>query len=262
MATSNNYEYINENCVDPELICSICDSPFNDPVCTPCDHTFCRNCITDSINTGNIGCPLCRQQPLTVNSLALANRSVRNILDRLAVRCRRCGRAGLQRGNFKEHVDRGCSKVHVSCPSADIKCPWRGPRDQLDAQIQTFAFQPSRTVLTDLITNNQQLEEQIQQQSTQIQQQGAQIQQQGNQIKQRDAQIKQQGAQIKQQGVQIKQQGAQIQQQDAQINQQGAQIQQQGAQIQQQDAQINQQGAQIQQLGAGTELLENKSSSK
>ena len=210
MATDTNYEYINENCIDPELICIICNCPFNDPLCTPCDHTFCRKCITDSIHTGNIGCPLCRQQLGSVDNLVAAGRIIQNMLDRLQVKCLFCGRAGLQRGNFKEHVGRECSRVHVSCPSADIKCPWKGPRDQLGTHIQKCVFQPFRTVLTDLITNNQQLKEQLKQQNVQITQQ--------------DAQIKQQDAQIKQQSAQIKQQGAQIQQQDAQIKQHSARI--------------------------------------
>ena len=162
MATDTNYEYIDENVIDPELICTICNSPFSDPLCTPCYHTFCHKCITNSINTGNIECPLYHQWLESVNRLVPASRIIQNMLDRLLVRCLFCRRAGLQRGNFKEHVDRGCSKVHVSCPSVDIKCPWRGPRDQLDAHIQICVFQPFRTVLTDLITNNQQLEEQIQ----------------------------------------------------------------------------------------------------
>ena len=262
MATNTNYEYTDESPVGSKLICSICNSPFNDPLCTPCDHTFCRNCITNSIHTRNIGCPLCRQRLGSVNNLVAASRIIQNMLDRLQVICLFCRRAGLQRGNFREHAGRECSKVHIPCSAADIKCPWKGPRDQLDAHIKTCVFQPFRTVLTDLITSNQQLEEQIQQQGTQIQQQDAQIKQRDAQIQQQGAQIQQQDAQIKQQDAQIKQQNAQIKQQGAQIQQQGAQIQQQGAQIQQQGTQIQQQGTQIQQLGDRTELLENELSSK
>ena len=211
MATDTNYEYTDENPMEGELTCSICKSLFNDPICTPCDHTFCRKCITDSIHTGNIGCPVCRQRLVSVNRLVPASRIIQNMLDSLQVKCLFCGKAGVPRGNFKEHVSKECPKVHVPCSAADIKCPWKGPRDQLDVHIQTCVFQPFRTVLTDLITNNQQLEEQNKQQGAQITRLSAQIKQQDAQIKQQDAQIKQQDAQIKQQGAQIKQQDAQIQ---------------------------------------------------
>ena len=83
MATGTNYDHTDEKPMGGEFTCSICKNLFNDPVCTPCDHTFCRKCIKDSVHTGNIGCPVCGQQVLSMNSLAMANRSVRNMLDRL-----------------------------------------------------------------------------------------------------------------------------------------------------------------------------------
>ena len=65
--------------------------------------------------------------------------------------------------------------MHVPYSSAEMKCPWKGPRDQPNAHIQTCVFQSFRTVLTDLITNNQQLEEQLKQQDAHIKQQGTRI---------------------------------------------------------------------------------------
>ena len=43
--------------------CSICLSEFNHPVITPCAHVYCRNCITEVIDTTRpppARCPLCR----------------------------------------------------------------------------------------------------------------------------------------------------------------------------------------------------------
>ena len=175
MAHDSNYEYINEDSIDPEFICIICGRPFSDPLSTPCDHTFCRKCITGSINAGNIGCPTCRQQPMLQNNLAPASRIVRKLLDDLLIKCRLCGETELKRGNFNKHISNECRKVCISCTSTDILCPWKGPRDQLDSHIQTCIFQSSRAILTDLITNNQQLEEQIKQQGAQIKQQNARM---------------------------------------------------------------------------------------
>src|SRR4051812_35796708 len=100
MANNVNYEYINETSINSELICIICHAPFNDPLCTPCDHTFCRQCITEWINKGNIQCPICRRQLTSIESLTQATRVVRNMLDCLSVKCGFCGTLRLQRGNF------------------------------------------------------------------------------------------------------------------------------------------------------------------
>ena len=170
MANTIRYEYMNETSIDPELMCIICDSPFIDPVCTPCDHTFCRVCITKSINTRNTGCPLCSQELISPSDLVKANRTVRNMLDRLPIKCKCCGRTGMQRGNFDEHMNKECPKVPVQCPSADIKCPWEGPQDQLEKHVQTCVFQPFRSILTELIDENRQLKEQMEQQNAEIEQ--------------------------------------------------------------------------------------------
>jgi hypothetical protein len=164
MMNDTNYEYVNEAGIHPELICgNICQAPLIDPVCTPCDHTFCRKCITRWVDTGNGQCPECRRQLVSRNNLVQASRLVCNMLDSLPVKCKFCGKTGLQRGNFSDHISKACSKVHVSCPSADIKCPWKGPRDQLNNHIETCVFQPFRTILTELMAKNRQLEEQVQQ---------------------------------------------------------------------------------------------------
>jgi hypothetical protein len=154
---------MNETSIDPELICIICNSPFNDPLCTPCDHTFCRECITGWINGGNLSCPMCRQHLVSANSLVQASRTVRNMLDRLPVKCILCEKTELQRCNFSEHMGRVCSKVQVPCPSADIKCLWKGPRDQLNNHVATCAFQPLRSILSELMSENRQLKEQMKQ---------------------------------------------------------------------------------------------------
>jgi hypothetical protein len=166
MANNINYKYMDETSIDRELICIICNAPFNDPLCTPCDHTFCRKCITRWIDKGKPECPTCRHESLSVESLIKASRTVRNMLDRLPVKCIFCGKTGLQRGNFSDHTSKVCSKVHVPCPSADIKCPWTGSRDELNNHIATCVFQPFRSILTELMTKNQQLEEQINQLSS------------------------------------------------------------------------------------------------
>ncbi|KAK0466889.1 uncharacterized protein EV420DRAFT_1505995 [Desarmillaria tabescens] len=49
-------------------VCSICLSDFVDPICTPCGHVYCSNCIAQATNilrnegSTTTPCPACRQQ--------------------------------------------------------------------------------------------------------------------------------------------------------------------------------------------------------
>ena len=170
------YEYVNEDSVDPELICSICHSPLSYPRHTPCDEMFCRQCITNWIETQSASCPLCRG-PLSVDSLTAPTRMVRNMLDRLQVRCIACGQSELQRGSFNDHIEKVCSKRIVSCPAADIKCPWTGQRDQVDHHLAVCRFEPVRSVITQFVVENQQLKDSVNKQNAQIDEQQCEIDQ-------------------------------------------------------------------------------------
>jgi hypothetical protein len=110
MANGIAYEYTNEESIDREFICTICTSPFNDPWCTPCDHTFCRACIKSWIDARNVSCPICRKN-VSVNLLTQANRTVRNILDRIPVKCTKCGQRKIQRGQFENHISKMCPMI-------------------------------------------------------------------------------------------------------------------------------------------------------
>jgi hypothetical protein len=87
---SVEYEYINESSIDSELICSICQAPFNNPCCAPCGEIYCRECISRWIQTRNGSCPHCRQT-ISIKGLNNVPRSLQNMLDRLQVKCIACG---------------------------------------------------------------------------------------------------------------------------------------------------------------------------
>ena len=165
MAINNEYEYMNEESIDRELICTICDAPFKDPKCTPCDHLFCDECIVQWIENHDITCPVCRYQPLAIDKLTKANRPLRNMLDRLEVKCTACGQKNLRRGEFRTHVERVCFNANVLCSAADIKCTWQGSRNQLEQHLASCAFESLRPVLKQLITENEQLKEHLNQQT-------------------------------------------------------------------------------------------------
>ena len=62
-----------------QIQCAVCLSDFTDPVSLPCDHSFCRNCITCYINVtaGASLCPECRH-PFSSSDIR-ESRFVRNI---------------------------------------------------------------------------------------------------------------------------------------------------------------------------------------
>ena len=74
--------------------CCICTNVIKDPVmCSPNEHLFCRACITQHLKNSKT-CPTCRE-PLTIETLKQASRTVTNLLYELKIRC--------------QFFDRGCT---------------------------------------------------------------------------------------------------------------------------------------------------------
>ncbi|CAF3201770.1 unnamed protein product, partial [Rotaria sp. Silwood2] len=160
---------MDEQSIDPNLICSICHKALKDPICTPCDHTYGRECITQWLNQNDkSSCPMCLQKPMSINELTQASRPLRNMLDQIRIRCTLCAQTGLQRGNFVDHINKFCPKSVVPCQAVDITCPWKGPRDELQSHISTCVFEPLRPVLSSLIAENRQLIDQVQKHDNEI----------------------------------------------------------------------------------------------
>ena len=153
---SETFVYMNEESIDPELICSICQTPFNDPCCTSCDETYCRKCITYWIQTGNRSCPHCRQT-LSIDTLRQVPRPLKSMLDQLQVKCMVCEQTELERGNFDDHIQKLCPKMVVACRAVDIQCSWTGQRDQLNQHLAGCQFELIRPIITQLTAKNKEL---------------------------------------------------------------------------------------------------------
>jgi hypothetical protein len=175
--TNNNsqYEYMAESSINSELMCSICNKPFFQPVSTPCDHSFCRECIQRWIEKNNKSCPTCRHQIKSMDEFTQVSRPLRNMLDQLQIKCSKCGQTDLQRDHFNDHISKVCLKVNVSCSAADIKCPWTGLREGLQTHLKTCQFEPLRVLLTQLITQNREVNTEKQHLNEQIKQHNIQI---------------------------------------------------------------------------------------
>ena len=155
MATSNvqetainDYEYMNENSIDCELKCPLCMQPFQKPVGAACGHTFCHECIRQW-TARQTTCPTCRTTTSIEDFHSISTRIVLNQLERLLLRCKRCNQANIQRGSVRDH-EQHCINQIVSCPQFDIKCTWKGRRNDLDAHLAECAFRKIRPAIDDV----------------------------------------------------------------------------------------------------------------
>lgn len=71
--------------VDDEVQCQICTLVLENAIETPCEHFFCNDCIKDWITFHPV-CPVDRL-PLTIADLRPPSRLLRNLLDRLEIKC-------------------------------------------------------------------------------------------------------------------------------------------------------------------------------
>ncbi len=67
-----------------------------------------------------------------------------NQLDRLLVRRNQCREMNIQRRNFRDKEAK-CLKKLVSCPSADIECPWKRSLDEQDIHLEKCPFSKNST---------------------------------------------------------------------------------------------------------------------
>ena len=101
------------------LTCPICEKVLqNDPVCTPCHHTFCGDCIRGHLAAGATTCAECRK-PLKAEDLQ-SNTMALNLLDSLKTCC--------------IHQHNGCA--------------WKGKVNELPAHQAVCTYAPTTTTTT------------------------------------------------------------------------------------------------------------------
>ncbi|CAF3729489.1 unnamed protein product [Rotaria sp. Silwood1] len=157
MTTNEAVAFMDDTSVDVNFICSMCNEKFKDPYTTPCDHTFCRACIIQATMTN---CPTC-QQTISTDDLKQASLTIRNMIERYRVICSGCSQSGIPKENIDEHIQRTCPKTIITCPAAGVKCPWKGPRDQLVNHLVTCPFNSIRSTFIQFKSENQRLTEQL-----------------------------------------------------------------------------------------------------
>ena len=77
---------IEKDALSNHLICSICMDVVEIPMLTPCQHSFCSECIRGWLNNGNTTCPVDRQ-PLQIRHLK-TSRLLQELLSKFTIRCK------------------------------------------------------------------------------------------------------------------------------------------------------------------------------
>ena len=78
--------FTDKDSVGDDLICTICTDVVNDPMQTPCDHLFCKECINKWLNGGQRTCPVDREQ-LSLDKLKRPSRMIMQLYNKLTIRC-------------------------------------------------------------------------------------------------------------------------------------------------------------------------------
>ncbi len=177
----NSYSYMNEDEIDDELICAVCQQPFREPVSSiQCHHTFCKECIIACLNQERL-CPVCRADSSYEHYQPIGSRALLNQLNRLRVRCDACQARNIQRGDFEGHTQ-NCPNWIIPCIAADIRCTWQGMRNRLANHVNSCPFQRIRPIVDDFNGQINRLQGQIQTNSQQINDLQRRILSQGKQI--------------------------------------------------------------------------------
>ena len=111
-----------EKAVDDHFHCSICYNVLKEPMmCRNNEHLFCRECITEHLNTNSHTCPECNEE-LTVETLRRA-RLASNVLSGLKIKCdyshRGCHEY-LRLEELDSHVD-NCGFAPVKCSNEECE---------------------------------------------------------------------------------------------------------------------------------------------
>ncbi|KAB8293845.1 hypothetical protein EYC80_009326 [Monilinia laxa] len=105
------------NTPDQHLICPICRVPFVDPVTIHCDHTFCRDCITQALAVTE-KCPMDRYPISRSDPLRQSNRIIVQQVNDLMIACPSC-KIHLQRSKLRNHLSVHCKEVEIKCLDPD-----------------------------------------------------------------------------------------------------------------------------------------------
>ncbi|KAF2496448.1 hypothetical protein BU16DRAFT_378048 [Lophium mytilinum] len=111
---------------DSNLVCLICQCPFDIPTMLACDHVFCRECLDHAfrVQDGSKRCPTCRTHVDLKKEPIPVPRILFSMLEDLMVKCpnTKAGCTWLnKRDGVQNHVDLYCGFSTVECPAGDCR---------------------------------------------------------------------------------------------------------------------------------------------
>ncbi|CAF3665735.1 unnamed protein product, partial [Rotaria sp. Silwood1] len=128
--------------IDHKSICNICNKPFNDPKCFPCEHMFCKICIIQWFEKNNTLCPICRQSV-----------SMKDMTDIDPILYKKIN-------NTHNDINKQCFKVNTHNLLSNNKYPSNEQQNQLYQQsLSILVFEPFRSIFAEVFNKNQQLNE-------------------------------------------------------------------------------------------------------
>ncbi|OEU14293.1 hypothetical protein FRACYDRAFT_240827 [Fragilariopsis cylindrus CCMP1102] len=170
-STNNNNNGISDSSssssilmIDDSLLCVICHTVYHTPmILDPCGHSFCKDCVTELLDTGHENCPVCRTQMLkNVGSGGGGggippNRALTSFINSMTIRCMNndistikqqqqqsssddnnsenttttntcCAWTG-KLSNFRSHVEKGNCPLQI-IPCSVSGCTWEGYRHE------------------------------------------------------------------------------------------------------------------------------------
>ena len=113
----SNLQYVDE--WNNHLECGICLNPFVEPLTTPCNHTFCKECLARAV-LDRRECPKCRSPRVHPVEMIFGPKVIENMVDDMKVRCplrtRGCEQI-ISRSDVVDHVKHHCGYLLLACPS-------------------------------------------------------------------------------------------------------------------------------------------------
>ncbi|KAK7910360.1 hypothetical protein WMY93_015044 [Mugilogobius chulae] len=102
------------NLMEEHLSCSICRNLFTDPVTTGCGHSFCKACLSMSLEHSNDLCPLCKTY---LNRTPEVNIVLRNVVEQM-----KNDREEEQRRERREREEEECDPRRFRGRPGQVQC--------------------------------------------------------------------------------------------------------------------------------------------
>ena len=165
-----------------EWNCPICLCPFDAPVSTPCNHTFCRGCVEGLLRSelanarqrrqaapAALPCPICRTNLFSEGQSVRVTRNaaLEAQMSRARIVCEACDAAPFSPLQHKAH-NKVCGGIVAQCPHMALGCAHRCARREMRAHLESCAYEQIKGLYPKVFGNLQRLYQQMQQLSAQV----------------------------------------------------------------------------------------------